>query len=466
MALLLQCILSMESWPEGRFQISYHPVLCLLAFEMRWQQKPLRREMRYTKTSGSWMMIPAGYDPPHFTSYHCLSGIYSPAPAVSSSSPISLAPAKQMAARDLLDSEDEEVQKAALPPSSAIIGNTKNQLDSTSQSLNKTRMEREQLDYNVTDSAAQLVQLESQLASAKAAYETETRLVKDLRDRQLEQAADIRTIRAQLIRAESDVSALRAEKAEVEGSVLRDKEEIRSLQRALKEASDAAVIAKAELERVKKDARQQKGLLAISRKQLSNAEAEREGVAKGIVTEKEELAQAYVEHAVVEAEYARSLASAPVPAPAAVEVASTSPRNVPIPETPERVASPALSTKNTNPFGHLAQGFSSPPPTVFPLFGPPAQTEESMPKGAPQAAETDPFSVTSDAQVSEPHPDLLYPSSHEIHRPSSRSQFLLPMDPIFPPCLPLDAGHWGLLRRSDAEASTMNRFPTPIPKNS
>ncbi|KAG9012670.1 hypothetical protein FRB94_005280 [Tulasnella sp. JGI-2019a] len=86
----------------------------------------------------------------------------------------------------------------------------------------------------------------------------------------------INRTRDELIAVESDLSALRQEKAEIEGGVLRDKEEVRKLQREMKQVGDETEIIKKEIDCVKKDAHHQKGLLAINKKQIATAEGKRE----------------------------------------------------------------------------------------------------------------------------------------------------------------------------------------------
>lgn len=78
------------------------------------------------------------------------------------------------------------------------------------------------------------------------------------------------------IAAESDLSALRSEKDELEQALLRDKEEIRGLQKRMKEVDDEKGTLKTLLEKLKKEARQQKGMVTIAKKQLSTSENNRD----------------------------------------------------------------------------------------------------------------------------------------------------------------------------------------------
>lgn len=297
------------------------------------------------------------------------------------------------------------------------MANAKNQLESTQRSLTNAQTDRAKLEASAAESAAQLAQLESQLASAKAQYQTETKLVADLQVRQREQLANINQTRGELVTAESDLSALRAEKAEIEGSVLRDKEDIRALQRQLKEVGDGNTAIKAEIEKIKKDARQQKGMLAIAKKQLATAEEQAEKARKEAAAEQEELAHAKEElertHAETEA-LAAAAKAAPEPGVAAAVTAAIAtpdpiafPAGIPLPETPD-VQSPAISTKSNNPFGRLtrqnstASSTSSPAP--FSPFGLPTAVEHGLetPNTAAAIAAPLPISADESAKTDDP----------------------------------------------------------------
>lgn len=243
-----------------------------------------------------------------------------------------------------------------------------NQLHSTNRALETTKNEREDLERRIADQAAQLSALETQLSSAKASYETETRLLAALQERFSTQNTDIQKARQELIRAESDLSAVRVEKAEVEGSVLRDKEEVRELQRRMTEVGMEVEAGKAAVEKAKKEAKQQKGLLAIARKQLATREAEYAKVAKELEESEAEVATATKEREDAEVELAKApeaLVSPPerVVSPSADSLTFAAAQPLPgspeIPSSVPGVGSPA-STKSNNPFERLALGGGTP----------------------------------------------------------------------------------------------------------
>jgi epidermal growth factor receptor substrate 15 len=234
--------------------------------------------------------------------------------------------------------------------------------------------ERQKLEADLATSAATLSQLQTQLASAKVGYETENRLLEDLRKRYQSQASEIQTVRTELIRAESDLSALKLERAEIGGNLLREKDDLLELKRRVAEVGQETQSLRKEVDQAKKDARQHKGLLAIAKKQLSTAEAEKESVAKELGEARAEAEEAEKEIQQTEAalDTLRKQSSSPVtngvgngsihqsPSMGNSEIRGTTETKSPEIGSPalpftntSAVASPALSSKSNNPFDRL-----------------------------------------------------------------------------------------------------------------
>ena len=235
----------------------------------------------------------------------------------------------------------------------------RNQVDSTVRSMETVKTERVSVEQTLADQSAQLSALQTQLSSAKAAYETETRLLATLRERWTSQTADIQNTREELIRAESDLSAVRVEKSEVEGSFLRDKEEARELHRKMVQAGQQAETTKVEVEKVKKEAKQQKGLLAIARKQLSTKEAERAKAEKELENASAELVAAVKEREELEAALEKGNEPDTLDATAAA-VGETVPAlpNAFRPSTPSSTHSANVG-KSNNPFDRMVMSSSA-----------------------------------------------------------------------------------------------------------
>lgn len=182
------------------------------------------------------------------------------------------------ASADLLGDDGHGAAISSVPDTSAEIGNKRNQLANTTRSVADLERNRADLEQQSSSNTAQLEQLESELSTARAKYGEETKLVAELRIRVGEQTDKLRQLQADVISAQSDLTARKMEKDELEQAFLRDKEEVRGLQKRMKELEDEKTGLKLLLEKVKKDARQQKGMVSIAKKQLSTAEGSRDSL--------------------------------------------------------------------------------------------------------------------------------------------------------------------------------------------
>ncbi|KAG9093030.1 hypothetical protein FS749_015201, partial [Ceratobasidium sp. UAMH 11750] len=303
-----------------------------------------------------------------------------PAPAVPTPSvvspPAAPAPAPKPT-RNLFDDDEDEapapIAKAGSPaPATATqsieIANVQNQLSSTQRALDSATAARTAAVASSEAAAAELAQLQEQLARASAARASEETHLAEVRARKVQQDADLAKTREELIRAESEASAVRLERGEIEGGVLRDKEELRGVQKKVREVSEEVEKMKAEVEKVKREARQVKGLLAIARKQLAAGENEKAKVHAQIEEARGEVDDAQkeledVERRVAEDQHTPTteiVSPAPVAAPTLNGISSPprantlSPAEIELPVS--RSVTPAAAphrTNSTNPFDRL-----------------------------------------------------------------------------------------------------------------
>ncbi|KZO99514.1 hypothetical protein CALVIDRAFT_534506 [Calocera viscosa TUFC12733] len=312
------------------------------------------------------------------------------------------APAVRQPLPDLLGDDDVSEPAPPVPDRSAEVGNLQNQLASTQRSVEKSKADRAPLEKQVADYASQIAQLESQLAVAKAAHDAETQLLSNVRTRSAEQTEQMRTLKEDLIRAESDLSALRLEKTEIETALLRDKEDVRDMQKKMKAISDDTDKVKAELEKAKNDARLQKGLVAIAKKQLATAEAENAKALEALAATQMEIEEA--KRQTKEAEEAAAAIVASIPEPALQAPSAASPAHqilspslersmaIPLPETPEPSVTPSImSPKSNNPFDRLTREMS---------FGPTTPRSTISIQPAPVAASSEPPAHDADVSTS------------------------------------------------------------------
>ena len=169
-----------------------------------------------------------------------------------------------------------------MPDNSAEIGNKKNQLENTQRGLSSLESTRATLEKSDKSNSSQLQELETSLTTARSRHEEESKIVADLRSRVSDQQEKMKNLNMDTIAAESDLSAMRSERDELEQALLRDKEEIRGLQKKMKEADEEKNTLKTLLEKLKKETRQQKGMVTIAKKQLSTSEGNRDNAQKDL----------------------------------------------------------------------------------------------------------------------------------------------------------------------------------------
>ena len=248
---------------------------------------------------------------------------------------------------DLLGDDCTEAPRD-VPDNSAEIGNKQTQLANTNKSVSDLEKTRGDLEKSTASSAAQLEELESMLSAARVKHEAESKAVVDLRIRVGEQTAKLKQLNGDVISAESDLTAMKMEKDELEQALLRDKEEVRGLQKKMKEMDDEKAALKGILEKLKKDARQQKGMVTIAKKQLSTAEGSRDEVQQEVQQADQAPAEPEQAHVI------EDVHPAGVFSPSTITTAA----GVPLPTTP-RTLSPAptgTSQRSNNPFDRLGRG--------------------------------------------------------------------------------------------------------------
>jgi epidermal growth factor receptor substrate 15 len=278
------------------------------------------------------------------------------------------------------------------------------------------KADRAAAEQTLSTQASELAALQTQLSSAKAAYETTMSQLTTLRSRVATQTAEIQKKKEELITAESDLSALLIEKSEVEGALLRDKEEARGLHRKMVEMGQQVEGLKTEIEKSRKEAKQQKGLLAIARKQLSTKEAEKAKMMHELGEANGELAAVTREKEETEAELAKETPIATLSDRPDVfrseSLMSAAAHSLPGSHgttTPVRSDSPAQG-KSNNPFERLTKSSTTPTPRSQSPFMPfadaftpkDAHAVNGVPDSAAATMPQDPFGFAQALAVVEP----------------------------------------------------------------
>lgn len=357
------------------------------------------------------------------------------------------------------------------------------QLNSTNRSLETAKTERASAEQTLANQAAQLSTLQTQLSSAKAAYEAETKLLSTLRERHSTQTAEIQKAREELIRAESDLSAVRVEKAEVEGAFLRDKEDARDLHRKMVEAGQQVEMLKLEVEKAKKEAKQQKGLLAIAKKQLSSRETDKVKVEKELDEVNREVTEVNREREEAEANLANGTVMAKPDGPER-ELSSDSltlaaSHTLPVSPDPASPVGGSSVGKSNNPFERLVMSSEHSTPRsqspFLPFAGAPVPTPTVAGNGVPiettpdDVSKADPFGFSQVFEAEE-HAGPLH-DSQVVNEETETSTPKLPLANIsvpIPMAAPATEASISPTTASESEHFTTpptTVTTTPIPQN-
>ncbi|KAK0535723.1 hypothetical protein OC834_001411 [Tilletia horrida] len=237
--------------------------------------------------------------------------------------------------------------QASVPPTSlAAVQQEALRKDIDTETARKAASSAEAaaLESSIETDSATLNELETRLKTARAASDAEQARVVGLRERAATQSGELASLRAELISVESNLSALKMERDEVEQGLMKEREDVREARKRMEGLRQEVEAIKVELEQAKKELRKEKGLGAITRKQLSSASADKEKA-------EAELAAVRSGELAGEEDEAHG---ADVPIAAAV---ASSPQ---APVDRSAALSPTGSVRSNNPFDRLTVASSAP----------------------------------------------------------------------------------------------------------
>ncbi|KKZ63203.1 hypothetical protein EMCG_02408 [[Emmonsia] crescens] len=250
-------------------------------------------------------------------------------------------------ADDLLADVDLEASKK-VSQESVDLANLSNQIGSLSREMQNVQGKRAAAEQDLTQNSQQKKDFEARLAQARAMYEQEAKDFKALEDRLAASRTETRKLQQDFALIEASRQDLQNQYNQVNAALDADQRENASLKEQIRQANSQVSQLKPLLEKARSAARQQKGLVAINKKQLATIEGERDRMQGEIDSTTRE---------VDELQQQASEISSPV-------------------SQPPPVTSPAPSTASqTNPFFRrttsLSENSFSPPPL------PPSSSQES-----------------------------------------------------------------------------------------
>lgn len=284
---------------------------------------------------------------------------------------------------DLLGDNDPEVSKK-LTNETTELANLSNQVGTLTGQMQQVKSKRISTEQDLSQAQAQKRDFETRLGQLRGAYEQEIREVKALEEQLAASRNGLQKLQQEMAMTDGSHQDLQNQHRQIAEALAKDQQENAELKEKIRQTNEEVKALKPQLEKMILDARQQKGLVAINKKQLATNEAEREKLKNNLSESRRE----YDETAKELEESKRSLESQSINAKSAP--ATTPAVATPAIATPATVISPGGSSMNpffrsraptggsergvSSPFA--AQNVASPNHNAFDsFFGPPAISE-------------------------------------------------------------------------------------------
>lgn len=325
-------------------------------------------------------------------SYNATGGSNSSAPSQSRS----MGHQQSSGAEDLLGDNDPEISKR-LTDETTELANLSNQVGSLSRQMQEVQGQRAGTQNELTQANSQKHEFETRLAQLRTLYEKEVKDVRSLEERLNASKSETKKLQTDIAIIDGTYQDLQGQHRQIATALQADQQENASLKEKMRVLNGEIVQMKPILEKLRSDARQQKGLVAINKKQLATNEGEREK----LKTEAEDLTKSIEEDKKTLAEAAKSQT-----------------------QTPREVVSPAPSTMSANnPFFRRQGSTSDIPSSAYTSPPIPQQPEHNF-----DSLFGPSFDSGSGSASSAP-PPVTFRKDTEVRSTSSAS------NPVFPPHL-------------------------------
>ena len=361
--------------------------------------------------------------------------------------------AQQSASDDLLGDNDPEISRR-LTQETSELANLSNQVGSLSGQMQQVKSKRASTEHDLTQMSTQKRDFETRLSQLRSAYEQEVREVKVLEEKLFASKNETKRLQQDMAMVEGAHQDLQGQHQQIALALDADQKENASLKESIRQLNIEVSEYKPRLEKIRSDARQQKGLVAINKKQLATIEAERER----LETEHEEASKEYSDATRELEESERSLqATPPVKNTPHVATSSASPRSQSM--NPFFRGTSAVAAESRDLGSPGPSQVSAPPNHIAfdDLFGPSFGTmsEQSV---VPQSS----FGAESPNQPDE-FPPQSVPSGHSV-RSSDGPEIPTPAETP-PPSSPRQATEPSASRESSQKTSNVLPFNGNLPRS-
>lgn len=190
-----------------------------------------------------------------------------------SSAPTNRAPPSMM--DDLLGDADPEISKK-LTNETTELANLSNQIGSLTKQTTELKSKRASAEQELSTLSTQKQHIEMQLTALRSAYEREAEHVKNVEDQLAASKSETTRLRGEYAIVEAQYNELQGRKQELTSALESDKRENETLSQRMKVINAENINLRQELDRLQSQTRQQRGLVAINKKQVSTGDQERE----------------------------------------------------------------------------------------------------------------------------------------------------------------------------------------------
>ena len=172
-------------------------------------------------------------------------------------------------------------------PLSALSRDTKAEetskaLESSNKDLEDVKARRAAAESTLSSHSTTIGELEAQLARARNAFASEQMALKEVEDKVQVQNAEITRLRQDVIREESELSAIRTQRDELEQKLLQDRESAHELRRQLAELETETSRLRESHGVLEQQQRKEADAAAALNKQLSSARDEHESLSRSM----------------------------------------------------------------------------------------------------------------------------------------------------------------------------------------
>ncbi|KAL9111579.1 MAG: hypothetical protein Q9227_004067 [Pyrenula ochraceoflavens] len=313
------------------------------------------------------------------------------------------------ASDDLLGDADPEIS-GKLTQETSELANLSNQVGTLSKQMQDVQGNRASTERELSQSSQQKKDFESRLSQLRSMYQKEVQDVKSLEERLAASRNDVKNLQQEMAMIDGSYQDLKNQHQQIASALEADQRENASLKDKIREINNDVSQLKPQLEKMRSDARQQKGLVAINKKQLSTNEGERDRLQSEIENEKKEAEER--ERSIPPAPSASSNVLSPA---ASVASQNTNPffRRTTSTTSEAAAATPAaVREATTDPHAAFDSVFgpsfsassATPPPTTFRSDSP--NVEKELPSGqVASGASTPTMSPHPSTSNDSPHPN-------------------------------------------------------------